>query len=309
MIPVIPEAPACRHADPMLQRVLTHPAVGPSLAAAALLLGSATLGLLLVGPGRAPWVDTLLAVCFGWNPVTRHYRLDGLLLAILQPPAFAGVVALAYARDLRAALRSRGGQVLLGLPAALFLGLAAYLLATGEVSASGAPPHPATLPGPLRQGLPGPAFSLVDHRGARVSDRTLRGRPVVLTFVYASCHATCPALLARLQALERDVPGDAVFVAVTLDPERDTVAVLAEHARRWGLGARWHLVTGEPRAVGRLVAAHGVQAVRQPEGEIAHDNVVILLDRSGRVAFAYRGLAHPLERLAGDLGRLVAERG
>lgn len=293
----------------MLRRALTHPAVGPSLAAAALLLGSGTLAFLVVGPGLGPWADTLLAVCFGWNPVTRHYRLDGLLLAVLQPPAFVAVVALVYGEDLRAALRRRAGRAVLGLSGGLFLGLAAYLLATGAVSAAGAPPPPAAAAAPLRQGHMGPAFSLLDHRGGPVSDRTLRGRPVVLTFVYASCHGTCPALVARLQALERTVPGDPVFVAVTLDPARDTVPALAAHAGRWGLGERWHLLTGEPGAVDRLVAAYGVQAARQPDGEIAHDNVVVLLDRAGRVAFTYRGLAHPIERLAGDLGRLVAERG
>jgi protein SCO1/2 len=292
----------------MLRRVFTHAALAPALVVAALLLGSATVVFLLVGPGLAPWADTLLTVCFGWNSATRHYRVDGLLLAVLQPLAFAGVVALFYGEELRAFLRWRPGGAVLGLAGALFLGLAGYLLATGEISATGAPLPAAALPAPLRQGAPGPAFALVDHQGQAVSERTLRGRPVVLTFVYADCHATCPALLGRLQALERAVSGDAAFVAVTLDPERDTVAALAGHARRWGLGPRWHLLTGDPGAVGRLVAAHGVQWTRLPGGEIAHDNVVVLLDRAGRVAFTYRGLAHPDARLAGDLTRLVAER-
>jgi protein SCO1/2 len=293
----------------VLRRVLTHPAAGPALAAAALLVGSATLVFLLVGPGLAPWADTLLAVCFGWNPETRRYRLDGLLLAVLQPLGFVAVVAVAYGDELRAALRSRAGGALLVGAGGLFLGLAMYLLATGEVSASAAPPRPGAVPAPFRQGVAGPPFGLVDHRGQPVSDAALRGRPVVLTFFYASCHATCPALVARLRALERDVPGDAAFVAVTLDTGRDTVAALGEHARRWELGDRWHLLTGAPEAIARLAAAHGVQWVRQPDGEIAHENVVVLVDRAGRIAYTYRGLGHPLDRLAGDLARLLAERG
>jgi protein SCO1/2 len=96
---------------------------------------------------------------------------------------------------------------------------------------------------------------------------------------------------------------------VTLDPERDTPAALAEHATRWGLGARWHLLTGDPAAVRRLIEAHRVQAVRLPDGELAHENVVVLLDRAGRAAFAYRGLAHPEARIEADLARLLAEPG
>jgi cytochrome oxidase Cu insertion factor (SCO1/SenC/PrrC family) len=52
-----------------------------------------------------------------------------------------------------------------------------------------------------------------------------------------------------------------------------------------------------------------VQAVRLPDGEIAHENVVVLLDRAGRAAFTYRGLAHPEARIEADLTRLLAERG
>ena len=84
---------------------------------------------------------------------------------------------------------------------------------------------------------------------------------------------------------------------------------LAEHAQRWGLGPRWHLLTGEPPTVRRLLAAFGIQWTGLPDGELAHENVVVLLDRAGRVAFTYRGLAHPEARMAHDLARLVAERG
>jgi protein SCO1/2 len=132
---------------------------------------------------------------------------------------------------------------------------------------------------------------------------------MVLTFVYANCHATCPVLIGRLRALAARELRDARFVAVTLDPERDTPAALAEHAARWELGPRWHLLTGDPVAVRRLTEAHRVHAVRLPDGEIAHENVVVLLDRAGRAAFTYRGLAHPEARIEADLTRLLAERG
>jgi protein SCO1/2 len=281
----------------------------PGLVLAALVWGSAMVVFLLVGPGLGAWADTLLAACFGWNAEARRYRLDALLMALLQPPLFIAVVGLFYGDELRAFLRSRRGLGAVAAAAALFLAPALWLLGTAEVSGSGVPPTAAALPAPIRGGLPGPAFSLVDHRGARVTAESLRGTPVVLTFVYASCHATCPALLGRLQALEARRPGDARFIAVTLDPERDTPAALAEHAARWGLGPRWHLLTGDPAAVRRLGEAHRVQAVRLADGELAHENVIVILDRAGRAAFTYRGLAHPEARLEADLTRLLAERG
>jgi protein SCO1/2 len=288
-----------------MRRLLLDPRFPPALIAAAFLWGAGVVAFLRYGPGLGEWTDTLLVACFGWNASTRQYRLDTVLLALLQPPLFAAVVAAFYADELRAALRSWRGRAVLLAPA-LFAGLAAHLLLGTAVSASGTAAAPAA---PIRQSTAAPAFDLVDHRGARVTTAGLRGTPVVLTFVYADCHATCPLLVARLKALEARGAGDARFVTVTLDPERDTPAALAAHAARWGLGPRWHLLTGEPAAVRRVLAALGIQWARLPDGEIAHENVVALLDRAGRVAFTYRGLAQPEERVAADLARLVAERG
>jgi protein SCO1/2 len=292
----------------MVTRLLAHRLLGPALAVAALVWGSAVVAFLRFGPGLAPWTDAVLAACFGWNAETRHYRLDALILALLQPPLFVGVVGVFYAAEVRAWLRSPPGRALGLLAASLFLALAGDLLASGKVGAGGPPAIGTVPPAPLRQGTPAPPFALVDHRGAAVTGATLGAGPVVLTFVYAGCHATCPVLIGRLKALEAAAPADARFAAVTLDPERDTPAALAEHATRWGLGDRWRLLTGEPRAVRAVLAAFGVRWTRLPDGEIAHENVVVLLDRAGRVAFTYAGLAHPEARLAADLARLAAER-
>jgi len=293
----------------MVRRWLTHAAFAPALVLAALLWGAAVVGFLLVGPGLGAWADTLLTACFGWNAEARRYRLDTLLLALAQPPLFVAVVAFFYTDELRGFLRSRRGRAALAGAAAVFVAPASWLLATTDVSAMGTRPPAAALQAPIREGSPGPDFSLVDHRGARVTADTLRGAPTVMTFVYASCHATCPVLIGRLRALAERDSGDARFVAVTLDPDRDTPAALAEHAARWELGSRWHLLTGDAVAVRRLAEAHRVQAMRRPDGEIAHENVVVLLDRAGRAAFTYRGLAHPEARIRADLTRLLAERG
>jgi protein SCO1/2 len=297
----------------MVTRLLTHPLFAPALVLAIFGLGAATVTFLLLGPGLAgggaPWIDTLLTACFGWNAETRRYRLDALILTLLQPPLFALVVYGFYRDDLRACLRSRGRRlVAIGAPL-VFVTLAASLLATSEISASGTTPGPATLASPLRQGAAAPDFALVDHRGRPVSLAGFRGRPVVVTFAYASCHASCPLLIERLKAIEARTPrAEVAFVVVSLDPERDTPPALGAAAAHWGLGPRWHLLSGDPATVRAVLRAYRVQWAALPDGEIAHENVVVLLDRAGRVAFTYAGLAHPEARLAADLARLAAER-
>ncbi|HEU4440066.1 MAG TPA: hypothetical protein VFT36_12505, partial [Methylomirabilota bacterium] len=171
-----------------MSRLLAHPLFAPALVLTIFGLGAGTGALLLVGPelgGRsAPWIDALLTACFGWDAETRRYRLDALLLVLLQPPLFAFVVFLFYREDCLAFLRSgrRGRLLAVGAPL-VFVSLAASLLVTSEISASGTDPTPATLPPPLRQGEAAPAFRLIDHRSRPVSLEDLRGRPVVMTFV------------------------------------------------------------------------------------------------------------------------------
>ena len=292
-----------------MKRFFTGPLFAPTLMVAIFGLGAATVAFLLFGPGLAPWADTLLTACFGWNADTRRYRLDALILTLLQPPLFAVVVWAFYADELRAFLARRGGRVVAVTAPAVFVALAASLLVTGEISASGAAPTPADLISPLRQGRPAPEFALTDHRGQPVSLASLRGQPVVVTFVYADCHASCPLLIARLKALEARSAPDVAFIAISLDPERDTPASLAGAAVRWELGSRWHLLSGAPASVKDTLSAYGVQYAPLPDGEIAHENLVLIVDRRGRLAFTYRGLAHPEDLQAADLARLSAERG
>jgi len=292
-----------------VKRLLTGPLFAPALMIAIFGLGAATVAFLLFGPGMAPWADTLLTACFGWNADTHRYRLDSLILTLLQPPLFAAVVWAFYRDELGAFLTRRGGRVVAVTAPAVFVALAASLLVTGEISASGAAPTPADLVSPLRQGRPAPEFALIDHRGQAVSLASLRGRPVVVTFVYADCHASCPLLIARLRALESRSAPDIAFVAVSLDPRRDTPASLAGAATRWELGSRWHLLSGAPETVSATLRTYGVQYAPLPDGEIAHENLVVMIDRHGRLAFSYRGLAYPEDRQAADLARLAAERG
>jgi protein SCO1 len=72
-----------------------------------------------------------------------------------------------------------------------------------------------------------PAFELVDQAGAPVKSETLRGRVLVVSFVFTTCAEACPlitAQLARTQSRVRteQLDGRVRFVSITLDP-RPTV--------------------------------------------------------------------------------------
>jgi len=287
-----------------MSRWLRHPLFAPVVALAALGWGTLLVAFLLLGPGLGGWATDVLRYCFGWNAAARTYRLDAVLLVTLEPPLFVLVVAVFYADELRAFLRRLGGRLVSATATLGFVAAAGLLLLGGDIA--GGAPSRAERPA-VRDGRPAPRATLTDHRGRPFELGAPTGRPLALTFVYVDCHATCPALIATLRSVEALVGPHALFAAVTLDARRDTPAVLGDHAARLELGPDWRLLGGDPAAVDRLRRAFGVTARRQADGEIAHDNVVVLLDRAGRIAYTYRGLPLRPDDLARALVRLAAE--
>jgi len=121
----------------------------------------------------------------------------------------------------------------------------------------------------------------------------LKGQVVLLTGVYASCPHTCPLIMAEAKrvvaALSPAERADLRVIAVTLDPAHDTPAVLARFADMHGLETpMWHLVTGEVAAVEQTLDRMGIARKRDPKtGVIDHGNLLMLVDRGGRLAYRF----------------------
>jgi protein SCO1 len=105
---------------------------------------------------------------------------------------------------------------------------------------------------------PAAEFSLTDHRGRPATLASFRGRPVLLFFGYTHCPDVCPLTLTKLNGVLNDLGSraeDVRIVLVTVDPARDTPAVLADYVRRFG--PRVTGLTGDSAAVARAMAGYG----------------------------------------------------
>jgi cytochrome oxidase Cu insertion factor (SCO1/SenC/PrrC family) len=106
-----------------------------------------------------------------------------------------------------------------------------------------------------------PDFTLTDQNGQvfRMSDT--RGKVVVMTFIYTHCTDLCPFVTMKVKSARDQLGKDAdkaVFVAVTTDPERDTLKVINAYSRAAGLSDSWHFLTGSLASVKDVWFNYGV---------------------------------------------------
>lgn len=152
-----------------------------------------------------------------------------------------------------------------------------------------------------------PGFTLRDQSGARLSLASLRGRPVLLTFLDSQCKQECPiqgrqlgSILRRLPAAQRPA-----LVVVTVDPSGDTPASIRHAMAKWGLAGpwTWHWLNGNRTRLAAVWHSYGIR-VDPSSGDIVHSLVLYLIDRVGyeRTAYLYPFLPAFVE---GDLARLA----
>ena len=163
-----------------------------------------------------------------------------------------------------------------------------------------------------------PAFELVERREVPLRLDDLRNKVWVADFMYTSCVDVCPLQsteMARLQAAFAEHE-DMRLVSFSVDPERDTPAVLSAYALKFQADPeRWLFATGEPEALARLAqegfrlsAASYVPTEAGADYTFIHSNRFVLVDRQGRIRGYYRSTdPDDLVRLRRDLTVLLRQ--
>jgi protein SCO1/2 len=245
-------------------------------------------------PSSPPeWLAAARHACFG-TVDSGWPSADGWMLLVAAPGTLLAFIVVVWRDDLGGSLRrgarSTSGRALLVLLMLTALVEAAWVadrlrtaraLATWEPAPLGAAePFPPDYP---RHATPAYDFALTDQHGAAVSLGAFRGRPVVVTFVFAHCQSLCPMLV---QQLKRAAP-DAEVLLVTLDPWRDTPGALPTLARRWELPARFHVLSARRvDDVLRVIRAWEVPFERDLRtGDISHPGLLYVVDPAGHLAY------------------------
>jgi protein SCO1 len=156
-------------------------------------------------------------------------------------------------------------------------------------------------------------YTLIDAHRRPLSVAALRGRPLVLSFVYTNCYDICSGYTLHLRdvvRVAREAMGPRSFSVLTVgfDVEHDDPRRMLAYGRDRGIvDADWHFATADAATIARMTDAAGFTWFRSPKG-FDHITQFTIVDDEGRVVrqvygqdFAAPDLVEPLKELA--LGR------
>ncbi|HEX3864103.1 MAG TPA: SCO family protein [Stellaceae bacterium] len=136
-------------------------------------------------------------------------------------------------------------------------------------------------------GLIGGPFHLIDQNGKPFTDADLKGKWNLVFFGYTHCPDTCPTALNELSlALDKlgKKAGEVRIVLISVDPERDTPAVLKSYVESFD--APIVALSGTPEEVKQAAASYRVYYAKHPRADggydMDHSALIYVMDPQGR---------------------------
>lgn len=159
----------------------------------------------------------------------------------------------------------------------------------------------------------GGTFTLIDQTNKPVKSDALKGKFTLVYFGFTHCPDICPLTLANMtQAVSITGPlaDDLIPVFITVDPERDTVQVMAEYVANFH--PRFLALTGTPEQVRQATSAYRVYfkkaKIQTPDDYMMdHSGFVYLMDRTGNYVTHFKSDILP-EQMAAQIRQAMDPR-
>jgi len=156
-------------------------------------------------------------------------------------------------------------------------------------------------------------YLLYDRQGRPVKLSQYRGKPLMISMIFTSCHHVCPAItrhLATAVEAAREAMGEDSFQVLTVgfDTAVDKPDAMRVFAKKQGVvDPNWAFLSGSVDDIARLVENIGFVYYPSPRG-FDHINQVTVIDRDGVVYRQVYGAAFELPWLVEPIKELVYNR-
>jgi protein SCO1/2 len=149
-------------------------------------------------------------------------------------------------------------------------------------------------------------IKLVDQSGNNVSLASLKGKPMLVDFIYTTCPGPClmeTAKFANVALRLGDKLGSKVtLVSITVDPEHDGPKQLLQYSQQQGADAKgWYFLTGSPADIDRALAGFKIIREKEPDGSVGHVVSMVLVNGDGAKVHEYSGEVVKAQTLTTDL--------
>jgi protein SCO1/2 len=159
-----------------------------------------------------------------------------------------------------------------------------------------------------------PSFQLTNQNGQPFGSAQLAGKIWIADFIYTTCPGPCPMISSRMSELQKPLEKtDVHLVSFSVDPEKDTPAVLRSYGERLqAQPGRWDFLTGAKSAIYKLSHDGFKLAVSDgsdAQGIPVHSTRMVLVDRHGQIR-GYYDAAEPetITNLVADTNHLLREQ-
>lgn len=233
--------------------------------------------------------------CFRYDPGSGSMRWSAAWIMLTEPLLLLAILVVIWRESLKEMIRVRPKELLPQAAAALatvaIVAGSLLWMAAGDVRAANEiPPFPGER---IRTALQPPEIALTNQHGDPIRLADYSGEVVLLTAIYSTCGTSCPMIMFQardlIDGLSEEAKENVTLLAISLDPENDTLESMARAAAAYGMDApQFQFLNGDPAKVNKIL--DGLSIARIPDdrtGQIDHANLYFLIDKQGRIAFRF----------------------
>jgi protein SCO1/2 len=152
--------------------------------------------------------------------------------------------------------------------------------------------------------------TLVDQNGDKVSLASLKGKPLVVDFIYTSCPGPCLMETAKLEnvalRLGPDLGTKVTIVSISVDPEHDGPKQLLDYSRQQGADQKgWYFLTGGPGDIDKALAGFKLSRQIMPDGSVGHLVDMMVIGPDGRLVHEYNGEVVKAQDIVDDVRKTL----
>ena len=140
-----------------------------------------------------------------------------------------------------------------------------------------------------------PDFTLTTQTGDQFSSGDLKGKVLLVSFIFTTCNGSCPATTHRMSQIQDKLKARGLFkddrvrlLSISLDPIRDTPEVLRGYMKLYDADpGHWTFLTGPSDKVKEAIKAWGMWAKPAANGQLDHPSRIFLADTHNRIREIY----------------------